>query len=170
MCEHARVTQDAGTPSTSPEAQRAPSADRRARTLANLLIVAFLGFHVAMPLTYYLSDRVYDERFSWRMFSSVRLQECAVRVTEAPEAGTPRGVDLERDLQVAWVNILKRLRPAAIEKFMKRRCERAHDERIARVELTATCTDTEGKTLPEQRFSMTCSEGALRREAQAGTP
>ena len=88
-------------------------ADPRRRRLANGFILVFLAFQIAMPLRYYLGDRGYDERFSWRMFSTLRLQQCQMRVNErkgAPPAHATRDVQVHADVQVAWVSLLERVR------------------------------------------------------------
>ena len=128
--------------------------------LANWLIALFLAYHVGMPLTYYLSARVYDERFSWRMFSTVRLQECDVEVVER-EGQREQPVNLERDIQAAWVGVLKRLRPAVVEKYLRRRCERSHAREVT---LRGHCVGTDGQALPERRFVLTCEGGELQQE------
>jgi hypothetical protein len=129
------------------------------RKLANAFIVLFLGYQVAMPLTYYLSDRVYDERFSWRMFSTVRLQECAITVTETAKDGSEKPVPVGTDLQIAWVNILQRLRPAVVAKYFERRCAASAD--TTKVALSARCQATDGSTLPAHGFAMSCADREL---------
>lgn len=135
------------------------------RKLANAFILGVLAYQIGMPLSYYLSDRVYDERFSWRMFSTVRLQECQVSITETVmRDGNPvdEAAPVAKDLQVAWVNILKRLRPSVIGKYLQRRCDKsgARDVRVS-----ARCTDTDGAALPERRFAMACAARELREES-----
>jgi hypothetical protein len=141
-------------PTQAPEAE----SDRRRRRLTNVFIGAFLAFQVAMPLRYYLGDRDYDERFSWRMFSTLRLRDCDVRVSETLRAGeTSREepVAIERDVQVAWVRLLERMRRAVVDKYLLRRCEREH---VERVEYVRTCKDTDGQALPALRRVLRCGE------------
>ncbi len=134
----------------------------RVRLLQNAVIVLFLGYQVGMPLSYYLSDRVYDERFSWRMFSTVRLQECDIDVRESTARDqTEQTVAIGQDLQIAWVNVLKRLRPAVIHKYLERRC----DAGASHVTLVGRCVDTDGKPLPPRNFSMSCSDRQLHEAA-----
>src|SRR3954447_372732 len=102
----------------TPGEARAPSAPDR-RALRNLAIAAFLMFQLVMPLRYYLGGGGSDERVSWRMFSSVRMQKCDVRVDETVR-GERRKVDLEATLQIAWVGMLERNRPAVVDKFLQR--------------------------------------------------
>jgi hypothetical protein len=128
--------------------------EARRRRLANGFIALFLGLQVAVPLSYYLGDRSDDERFSWRMFSSVRLRDCRVQVNEFTERDAqPRPVAIERDVHVAWLRLLERMRGAVVDKYLQRRCER---EAIQRVELVRSCRDTEGRALPPLTRSLEC--------------
>ena len=110
-----RVTSAASAPPTTKVA-----GSRNSRALASALIAAFLLFQIAMPLRYYLGGRGYDERFSWRMFSSMRMQHCNVQVRRdhRPKATTQQ-VDLERELQVAWIGMLERYRRPVVEKLLR---------------------------------------------------
>ena len=137
------------------------------RRLANGFIAGFLLFQVGMPLRYYLGDRGYDERFSWRMFSTLRMQQCEMQVSEATARGAAsepafRPVQVRRDVQVAWVNLLERVRMPVVEKYLARRCER---QNATRVTYTRRCTDTDGSALPVQTLSMDCATQTLREAA-----
>jgi hypothetical protein len=130
------------------------------RRLSNLFVAAFLAFQIGMPLRYYLGDRGYDERFSWRMFSTVRLQECDMQISERRASGekTFRNVAVSRDVQAAWVNLLERVRMPVVRKYLARRCERQHAERVR---YTRRCTNTDGSALPAQTLEMDCRTGEL---------
>jgi hypothetical protein len=153
----------ADTPDTPPN--RSGAGVSQSRLLANSFILAFLAFQVAMPLRYYLGDRGYDERFSWRMFSTLRLQQCSMQVAEAGENQPFRDVAVKRDLQVAWVNLLERVRMPVVEKYLARRCERPS---TAKVSYTRRCTNTDGSALPVQTIVMDCGARTLRAEHGAG--
>jgi hypothetical protein len=137
--------------------------EARQRRLANLFILAFLAFQVGMPLRYYLGGRGYDERFSWRMFSTLRMQQCEMQVTEA-SAGSPefKEVQVRGDLQAAWVSLLERVRRPVVEKYLRRRCER---QGVVQVAYTRRCTDTDGSALPPQKLQMDCADRQLREAA-----
>jgi hypothetical protein len=140
-----------------PETKPSSSSSRR---LANVFIVAFLAYQIAMPLRYYLGGRGYDERFSWRMFSSLRLQQCNMRIEEAN--GSPprlRAVSVRQDVQAAWVALLERVRMPVVEKYLARRCESAG---ASEVSYTRSCTDAGGLSLPTQKLIMTCADRSLR--------
>jgi hypothetical protein len=148
-----------------PAPANAPATAGTDRRWSNVFIVLVLAYQVGMPLTYYVSDRVYDERFSWRMFSTVRLQACDVVISESlPGAEGPvdTAVVVERDLQVAWVNILQRLRPSVIAKYLARRCEGADAQQVT---LVGRCHDTDGTSLPVRRFVLPCDTRELREES-----
>ena len=126
----------------------------RARWRANFTIAAILVFQLAMPLSYYVSSRAYDERFSWRMFSTLRLRDCTVDVREQLHSGRTRRVNIERDVHVAWLRLLERMRSAVIDAYLERRCE---NDDVARVELTCRCRDTDGRELPALERDLTCA-------------
>lgn len=131
------------------------------RWLSNVFIAAFLAFQIGMPLRYYLGDRGYDERFSWRMFSTLRMQQCEMKISERAATGGEafRDVPVRRDVQAAWLNLLERVRLPVVEKYLARRCERQH---AAEVRYTRRCTDTDGSSLPVQTLRMDCSTRELR--------
>jgi hypothetical protein len=131
------------------------------RRLSNVFIAAFLAFQIGMPLRYYLGDRGYDERFSWRMFSTVRMQQCEMQISERAATGDAafRDVQVKRDVQAAWVSLLERVRLPVIEKYLARRCER---QGAGEVRYTRRCTNTDGSALPVQTLGMDCSTRELR--------
>ena len=140
-----------------------PAAGTRARAAALAFIALFLLFQIAMPLRYYLGERGSDERFSWRMFSSVRMQKCRVRLDETVD-GERRSVDLDREVQVAWIGMLERYRPTVVEKVLRRRCERGG---ATRVDFERRCVDTDGSVLPSLLVGVDCASGDL--TAREGT-
>jgi hypothetical protein len=144
-------------------------ADARKRRRENLIIAAVLVFQIAMPLSYYLSGRIYDERFSWRMFSTLRLRDCKVEVKEHLDIHDSddnqrhtrvRQVNIERDVHVAWLRLLERMRSAVIDEYLARRCE---SPEVTSVEFACHCNDTDGRPLPPMERSFTCK--AAHREA-----
>jgi len=161
---------DATATAQAPSAPAAPLATDAAqpRTWSNALIVLFLAFHVAMPLRYYLGGGGYDERFSWRMFSTLRMHKCQVKVEETIGDDT-RPVDLQKALQIAWIGMLERYRRPVVDKLLARRCEQEH-ARSVRYE--RTCVDTDGSALPVERVSRDCGSGRSETgaAAQGSTP
>jgi hypothetical protein len=140
---------------------RAP-ARSRSRALSNAFIALFLLFQVAMPLRYYLLGGGYDERFSWRMFSTLRMQKCQVQVDDVIVQNgkrTPRRLDLRATLHGAWINILQRYRPAAVDKLLLRRCATAA---VVAARYVRHCESTDGRKLPSIEVEMDCQQGSSR--------
>jgi hypothetical protein len=134
----------------------------RNRALCNVFIVLFVLFQFAMPLRYYLLGGGTDERFSWRMFSTVRMQDCEVRVHDIVVADgqpRPRKVELRTLLHGAWVNVLERYRPSAVDKFLRRRCEQPG---VTAARYRRDCQDTDGGRRPTLEVELACSENRSR--------
>ncbi len=116
----------------------------RRRTL--LLIHLYLAIQLLAPAGYYLwrFDR-YDERFAWRMFSSVRQSQCgAIGNFRAPPQFILDGqtVPLESEFHEAWVNLARRARPDVLVAIGERLCARHPG---ASVFLRYECRDLHGK-------------------------
>jgi hypothetical protein len=143
---------------TTPEAPEDLPGRSSRRRAVNAAIGVFLAAQVLVPLSYYVSDRRYDERFSWRMFSTLRVRDCHVHVTElvGPHS-TPRTVDVQRDVHVSWLRLLERMRGAVIDAYLRRRCA---DPEVRRVEFTSSCRDTDLTALPAFVRSLECRRGA----------
>lgn len=154
----AAAAQSGRTPPTTP-------ASAFGLSRANCALIAlFLVYQVAMPLRYYLGGRGDDERFSWRMFSSVRLQRCKVHVREV-EAGKSREVDLSKAVQVAWIGMLERDRPQVVHRLLARRCQ---EPAVEETRYERSCTDTDGSALPTLEQKLDCKSGRL--ETLRGKP
>src|SRR5690349_9855363 len=67
-----------------------PAVAARRRTFENAFIALFLAFMLGMPLRYYMGGRGFDERFSWRMFSTIRMLDCKATVVEDVADGSER--------------------------------------------------------------------------------
>ena len=144
--------------STAPRPEHADPTDTPQRKRHNLFIGVVLLLQIGMPLSYYVSDRSYDERFSWRMFSTLRLRDCKVEVRELPRGATePRRVSVERDVHIAWLRLLERMRTGVVDAYLDRRCHHSAD--VERVDFVCTCKDTDGRPLPPYERSLTCEEG-----------
>ena len=131
-------------------------ADARKRRRENLTIAAILVFQIAMPLSYYVSHRLYDERFSWRMFSTLRLRDCKVEVKEHVNidgSERVRQVNIERDVHVAWLRLLERMRSAVVDEYLERRCESPD---VTSVDFACHCNDTDGRPLAPMERQLTC--------------
>ncbi len=84
------------------------------------LILAVVVSQLLLPLHYYAVRRdPHDERFAWRMFSAMRMADCAVRATVD---GAPFA--LEREFHEAWLALARRGRFAVVEEMGARLCEK----------------------------------------------
>lgn len=135
-----------------------PFGSSRARLLSNVFIALFLAYMLGMPLRYYMGGRGLDERFSWRMFSSIRMLKCKVEVDEHTDSGDERSVSLTKEVQVAWIGLLERGRPLVVEKLLARRCAQ---EGVVQVDYHLTCKAPDGADGPGLDHHMKCSDGKL---------
>lgn len=110
-----------------------------------------------MPLRYYLGGGGTDERFSWRMFSTVRMQRCTVVVDDTLEREggrrDERRVDLGKLIHSAWINLLERGREAVVNELLAQRCTQPG---VLSARYTRTCKDTDGTVLPAQKIEHRC--------------
>ena len=85
-----------------------------------------------MPLLYYVARHdPHDERFAWRMFSTVRMDRCGThldRATGDPPAffinDNTAPVELAAVFHEAWIQIAQRGRKAVIEAMAAELCDR----------------------------------------------
>ncbi|MCB9639471.1 MAG: hypothetical protein H6727_11320 [Myxococcales bacterium] len=110
-----------------------------------------LLLHIMVPLMYYINTSPTarsDERFRWRMFSTVRMRRCSIEAFE--RKALPQGtVDTEtlrlsQIVQEAWIDLMRRGRPQVMMGFMRKRCTLRN--RVS-VELRQYCRSAEGKPL-----------------------
>ncbi len=130
---------------------------------AGTVFVIALGVLVAqalIPLRYYLGDDAYDERFSWRMFSAVRMHACSLSAYET-RAGAEQRVSLQRQVQVGWITTLERNREAVLEGYLRWRCEQ---EGVEAVRLENRCRTPEGREVPRIERALDCATDEYRRE------
>lgn len=81
------------------------------------LIVAVVLSQLLIPLAYYSHRDPHDERFAWRMFSPMRMAQCApdMRVDG-------KRFELGNEFHEAWIEIAKRGRFRVLEQMAKRLC------------------------------------------------
>ncbi|MEM1007703.1 MAG: hypothetical protein AAGJ35_01745 [Myxococcota bacterium] len=141
---------------------------KKKRMLVVAGCVLVLLFHIWVPLRYYIFtvDRA-DERFRWRMFSTVRMQRCRIEVTERQLMSNGVELDLKVDMmrkvQMAWVNLMKRGRPAVIEGVLHFRCG---EKGVKRVHVVRRCLDVTGKPLFQDTFVRDCKRETTVRDRQ----
>jgi hypothetical protein len=144
----------------------ASPAPGRARSRTNLLIGVYLFVQIALPLSYYMRADKSDERFAWRMFSSVKYlqQTCIVSLGEWRPGGRLR--PLPRDEFVSkvpygWLPLFHRDRGAVVEKFLGRYCLANPD--VTELELLRKCAAPDGRRDTLESLKMSCQTGELRR-------
>jgi len=104
-----------------------------ARTWRGRFILAFITAQLLIPLRYYIAHRdPHDERFAWRMFSPMRMAQCAPKATLD---GKP--LDLHTEFHEAWVELASRGRFVVVEAMGKRLCEQHPGSSIV---LSIDCT------------------------------
>jgi len=138
-----------------------PPFDGPTRQRAGWVLALFALVSIAIPLRYYLGDDLYDERFAWRMFSRVRVQECSAEVTEDGLALVVLGRDPSAPgiLPAPWHALLQRNRPAVVHRFLLWRCDAEGARDTVRV--TTRCSDTSGVALDPIVREIDCSTGAI---------
>lgn len=87
-------------------------------------LVLFFGFQMYIPWQYYQGDYPWDERFSWRMFSTVRTLKCSPRFwTQSPTTSYKRPLRLGKEMHIVWINLMKRGRLRVIRQFADDYCQ-----------------------------------------------
>ena len=119
----------------------------------DVVIVAWLALMLALPLSYYVGGHVEDERFAWRMFSTVRLTRCQVEIEERID-GDWHPVPLSRVLHTACITHLQRGPPGVGARFVEARCEGAPDA----VRTTRSCR-VPGRSVPRKEQQVHGCEG-----------
>lgn len=135
-----------------------PSRDRR---LARALFLAFVGLQLVVPTSYYLRSDPFDERFAWRMFSGIRVLDCASKVLYT-RAGSEAASGPDTTVHGAWFRHLERGRRSVIDRYLAHRCEDGLAESVA---LENACRDANDRNLPIHRWERTCPAGPVRESA-----
>ncbi len=137
------------------------------RLIALLGLGVWIAIMIAVPLRYYTGGDTYDERFSWRMFSAVRVQQCSVSASEIV-GDRERPIALMEVLPAPWVSLLERNRPAVLRRFLMWRC--ASSARPNAVRLTHTCQDASGDPLPPLHRVIDCGTHVIEETSGEGSP
>ena len=88
-------------------------------------LVLFFGIQMYAPIRYYLGDYPWDERFSWRMFSTVRTLKCRPQLwSQQSDDSRRQPLRLSREMHMVWVNLMKRGRLRVVEEFARSYCQR----------------------------------------------
>ncbi|MFK7987348.1 MAG: hypothetical protein AB8I08_15090 [Sandaracinaceae bacterium] len=135
----------------------APPASPRHRAWIAAGVGVLLVLEALTPLRYYLGDDIFDERFSWRMFSAVRVYRCELTAFES-RAGRELPTNLMSTVQVGWITTMRRSREDVLRGYLRWRCEQ-DDVEAARV--VNRCRTPEGNTVPDVVREIDCSTGTL---------
>ena len=109
--------------------------------MSQRLIIALLGAFFAAQTwaaaSYYLGDYPWDERFAWRMFSTVRGLKCDYRIWRAKPDGNERCPDLSsarcervrlsKEQHMVWVNLMRRGRLSVLDQLASHDCAQQGD-------------------------------------------
>ena len=134
-----------------------PSPTGKTRKQLVRLFGILFTIQMLIPLTYYLRDDPYDERFAWRMFSAVRLHSCQTSAAEDHGEGLA-DVRLSQLVHRAWINHLERNRRDVVLAYLSRRCE---EEDVRQVVVTNRCRDESGQALNPQVYERSCGSGEV---------
>ena len=115
-------------------------------------IAAWLIVQLVLPASYYVRAAsvppegeghadAYDERWSWRMFSPVRMLRCKPEYTLDGQGPA----NLERYVHSAWISLLKRGRMDVVEGVSAHLCAR---EEVESVRLELECREADGTRVP----------------------
>lgn len=140
-----------------------PEPAGRARSVIAVACLVWALAMIAIPLRYYVGEDRYDERFSWRMFSAVRVARCQVRVSEVRD-GSERPIPLMEVLPAPWAALLERNRSAVIDGFLRWRCETR--EGVREVRFRNECRDPAGGELPPVARTIECAGGRISEGAE----
>ena len=146
-------------PASSPPLPGCPPPRTRRRLL--VLGGLFFALQLYLPARYYLSEVRDDERFTWRMFSVIRMTSCRARLFEAratPGGQRWRESELAPLVHRAWVHALERNRPQVVEAFLERRCQ---NEGMRQVRLVNLCRDHRGQTQQPRFYTRDCHQGSF---------
>lgn len=157
------MTQTTETPKGALNTPAASGPGEASQRLLAVRIFAgvWIAFLLLVPLRYYvLADHdPYDERFAWRMFSAVRVQQCETRVEETRFGEETRPINAQTTLPAPWLSLLQRNRPAVIESFLKFRCDSSMQP--TRVSVRSSCVDVTGEALAPVTREITCETRAI---------
>ncbi|MAE67451.1 MAG: hypothetical protein CMJ18_24585 [Phycisphaeraceae bacterium] len=125
----------------------------RARHFVSGFIALFLLLQLLVPLRYYLGGET-DERFCWRMFSSVVQRDCRVAVDETVQE---RSQSLVRAVPVSsllptWSEFLHQ-HPVVVRRFLHWRCAQAD---VQAVRYRCRCTRVDGSVAPSVELAVHC--------------
>jgi hypothetical protein len=107
-----------------------------ASTWRGRFILAFIAVQLLLPLHYYvLRKDKHDERWTWRMFSPMRMARCQSSFTLD---GQP--ANLSATFHEAWLEVVERGRVSVIKHMARKLCD-DHPGQAVEVKLDCTYLD-----------------------------
>ena len=144
----------------------APRGPRR--LCASVFIALFLLIQAVIPATYYLSANRDDERFCWRMFSTVKVHHvihatyCTANVYQHVERSdhvVTQPVQIETMLPRVWIAALTRSQVDVIWKVFNRCCDA---QSVHEVRLEVTCPKMNQFSFEPVQWAMDCDTRLIR--------
>ncbi len=151
--------------SLSPQTLSSPPPGQP-RLITSFFIAAYLLCQLALPLSYYAGEDKSDERFAWRMFSTIHFlrKTCVLSLGEWRPGGRLRPLTNEELINTVprrWMKLFFRNWVAIVEKVLRSHCRK--NPALSAVELRRKCdaADGSGKTLDS--IKMSCPTGEIKR-------
>ena len=140
---------------STPFANKTTFAQRR----TSILIVLFLAVQLVLPLRYYLGGGT-DERFCWRMFSSVAKRQCRASIAQTLEQADRR---LVRSVSLSSIlptwSVFFHRHPVIVRKLLHWRCQ---FEAVQTVRYECRCTTVDGLVLVPVHMTFDCATCDIR--------
>ena len=137
-----------------------PPPAGRARRRANLFIAAFVLLQVLVPLRYYVAGDPFDERFAWRMFSSLGQHSCQFALFETV-GGDTQPVSLQSQLTAHWIRKLDQYQPRVVRAVLRSRCAQVG---VSTVRYERRCAALDGSPLPAEHLSIACDRARFAKD------
>ena len=144
--------------------------------LGLLFLVIFFGAQTWAAASYYWSDHLWDERFAWRMFSTVRNLKCDFKMWRGSEQGRERCPDmisgrcdqvrLSKEQHMVWVNLMRRGRLSVLDQWAAYECDKHYKMGGGKVfvELRCQAPNAERAWTPIQSSKVNLCQSPQRRE------
>ena len=113
-------------------------------------------YQIATPLSYYLGDEPFEERFAWRMFSPLQVRPCgfSVDLQVGPGTNGRRPISLEPIVEAWWIDGLVRNRPRIVRAVLEHVCALQDTQSV---HYEHTCATLDGTPLPPSRVTLHCA-------------
>lgn len=133
----------------------------RSRRVIGAFIAAAVFYQIATPLSYYLGDEPFEERFAWRMFSPLQLRSCEFSVFEriGPGSAGRQPISFDSIVEGWWIDGLERNRPRIVRAVLNRACD---VQEVQNVHYEHRCAALDGTPQPPSRLILDCGSRAER--------